>query len=1375
MNISIKLSKLLAGIFLLFAAGNLQAQCATGETFFSFCYGNGEVNTVAFEVCPSAGMAAEATILQGAFGTFDSFDNLTVYQGTSGSGTSGVILFGPANGDQAGQVISGNIADECLIFVINSDMFINSCQDMTFPEVELQVCGRSIAPTVAFTAPADLCINVSVQTGLSGGLPTGGVYSGPGVTDDGNGMTYSFDPVAAGAGVQTLTYTLGGGSAMDDVEVFAIPATTFTALADLCIDAGIQTGLGGGMPTGGVYSGPGVTDDGNGMTYSFNPAIAGLGVHTITYTEPSICGATAIDDVEVLAACGCPAGLTNFFYCFGNIEINTVAFEVCPTAGMAASATIVAGEFGIDDNLTVFSGASGSGTSGVQVFGPSTGNLMNSVISSGVADDCLIFVVNTGGFGSCQDGFVSTGLTVCGESVAPSVNLVVLMDWCIDDGLQTGLSGGTPTGGVYSGSGVSDDGNGMTYTFDPAAAGVGSSIITYTLVGDSDTDLVEVFNTPTVNFTAPADLCENVASMVFSNLGTPSGTGGMYAGPGVTDIGDGVNFIFNPATAGVGVHTITYNYTDGNGCMGSASDDIEVFAIVTATFTALADLCVDAGVQAGLGGGTPTGGTYSGPGVSDDGNGMTYSFDPAAAGVGTHTITYSITNGACPTSTAMDDVEVFALPTVTFTAPADLCIDAGVQSGLGGGMPTGGVYSGPGVIDDGNGMTYSFDPAAAGVGIQTITYTFANAGACTDAAMDDIAVFSLPTITFTALADLCIDAGVQNGLGGGLPTGGTYSGSGVTDDGNGMTYSFDPAAAGAGIQTLTYTFTDGNGCSASAMDDVEVFALPNVTFTALADLCIDAGVQTGLGGGMPTGGLYSGPGVANDTASMTYSFNPVAAGVGTHTITYTFTDGNGCSASAMDDVEVFDLPVVSLSTAQFYCLDAPIQNIPIVGGSPSGGVYSGPGVTDNGNGTNYFLDPTVNGPGTITITYTFTDANGCTDIATSNIDIFDCDFDMTDPCFCLNNASTIDVDAGTGGDDGQFAEMISVIDANGMALPSNQIWTVTTATGAFDANNVPAVGMQSTGVPIATDGSVTLTFNAVLGTYELPFVHVDAIGYSITVEGPFGQGSPVNQSLTIGNTCQYPNPEFNPMLPDQICAADMPITLGGTDTNGNGADAITFFINGTPATVFDPSALTPGNNTVVMVFNGADDGNGGMGTAMNPASPGCIQNVQDVVEVLAGAPPTISCPADNFGLPLGCNVTVPAAATTFNITGGPSPDPALPTVTDGCGTATLSSSDVTTDNDCIRTVTRTYTVTDQLGNTATCNQVFTFTVDMTPPTFDQTLPVDVTVECDAIPTAEVLTASDNCVMLEPVIFINEIHYDNTGGDVNEFIEVAGTA
>src|SRR5690606_39841406 len=34
--------------------------------------------------------------------------------------------------------------------------------------------------------------------------------------------------------------------------------------------------------------------------------------------------------------------------------------------------------------------------------------------------------------------------------------------------------------------------------------------------------------------------------------------------------------------------------------------------------------------------------------------------------------------------------------------------------------------------------------------------------------------------------------------------------------------------------------------------------------------------------------------------------------------------------------------------------------------------------------------------------------------------------------------------------------------------------------------------------------------------------------------------------------------------------------------------------------------------------------------------------------------------------------------------------------------------------------------------------------DTTPPVFVESLPTDLTVECDAIPVAEVLTATDNC-------------------------------
>ncbi len=155
-------------------------------------------------------------------------------------------------------------------------------------------------------------------------------------------------------------------------------------------------------------------------------------------------------------------------------------------------------------------------------------------------------------------------------------------------------------------------------------------------------------------------------------------------------------------------------------------------------------------------------------------------------------------------------------------------------------------------------------------------------------------------------------------------------------------------------------------------------------------------------------------------------------------------------------------------------------------------------------------------------------------------------------------------------------------------------------------------------------------------------------------------------------------------------------------------------------------------------------------------------------------PPAITCPADNHDLPSGCNPTVPTAATTWNLPTDNNPDPAIPTIAEGCVPFSLSSSDAISDNGCVRTITRTYTVTDGNGDTDECTQSFSFIMDNQSPTFDAT-PADVTLECSAVPSAPTLTASDNCMGVVSTIFINEIHYDNTGGDQGEFVEIAGTA
>ncbi|HMX41314.1 MAG TPA: hypothetical protein PKD78_13340, partial [Saprospiraceae bacterium] len=69
-------------------------------------------------------------------------------------------------------------------------------------------------------------------------------------------------------------------------------------------------------------------------------------------------------------------------------------------------------------------------------------------------------------------------------------------------------------------------------------------------------------------------------------------------------------------------------------------------------------------------------------------------------------------------------------------------------------------------------------------------------------------------------------------------------------------------------------------------------------------------------------------------------------------------------------------------------------------------------------------------------------------------------------------------------------------------------------------------------------------------------------------------------------------------------------------------------------------------------------------------------------------------------------------------------------------------------------------------------------VDDTAPVFNGSLPSNTTISCSAsLPPVPTVTANDNCDpgQVPSVIFINEIHYDNTGTDVGEFVEVAGTA
>jgi len=86
---------------------------------------------------------------------------------------------------------------------------------------------------------------------------------------------------------------------------------------------------------------------------------------------------------------------------------------------------------------------------------------------------------------------------------------------------------------------------------------------------------------------------------------------------------------------------------------------------------------------------------------------------------------------------------------------------------------------------------------------------------------------------------LCVSDGPYT-LVQGSPAGGTYSGSGVTGN------QFNPATVGISNTTVTYNYTNGNGCSGSAQTTVVVDGCASIAENELDFITVYPNPTTGL-------------------------------------------------------------------------------------------------------------------------------------------------------------------------------------------------------------------------------------------------------------------------------------------------------------------------------------------------------------------------------------------------------------------------------------------------------------------------------------------------------------------------------------------------
>src|ERR1019366_7657275 len=203
------------------------------------------------------------------------------------------------------------------------------------------------------------------------------------------------------------------------------------------------------------------------------------------------------------------------------------------------------------------------------------------------------------------------------------------------------------SGCVTLGSGNSSISGGVApYTYQWSGNGLNSNICcplvcpsqstTYLLIGTdskgcqaSDTVRVTVNYPPVVNISGLSPrLCLNAGNVVMT--GIPAG--GTFFGPGVT------GNIFQPGTVGPGFYCIRYSYTDPvTSCHNDTTVCINVTPLPAVSASGYASTYCQSDPAVTLTG-TPSGGTFSGSGISGN------VFNPANAAAGNDLITYTYTD-----------------------------------------------------------------------------------------------------------------------------------------------------------------------------------------------------------------------------------------------------------------------------------------------------------------------------------------------------------------------------------------------------------------------------------------------------------------------------------------------------------------------------------------------------------------------------------------------------------------------------------------------------------------------------------------------------------------------------------------------------------
>lgn len=892
----------------------------------------------------------------------------------------------------------------------------------------------------------------------------------------------------------------GNSSAQFSCAAAPCPAFSIgiSPVSDICLGAAtlpltLSASVGGGAGNGaGLWSGPGITDAANGI---FDPAQAGPGLHTLTYTYTE-------------------------GPCSGSETIDITIFET-PTAGFALSADTVC----INQPLTVtYTGTADPAASNFTwtfnggSANPGSGPGPHQVSWATAGPKTITLVVEENG---CPSAAFTRTAVVTSPLPAPVVNCnpttsSVEFTWNDVPGAVgynvTVLSGpaGVQNGNTYLVTGLSP-GDQVEIEVEAIGAGpCGNSSAVESCIAE---DCPQV----AININPVAPICLDATATPLDLAATVTGGNGSgvenWSGTGVTDPANG---IFDPHLAGPGNWTVSYSYEEGN-CSYNSSIDILVHEQPTANFTAESPICLNGSATVSYTGNAGPGAIYTwdfGGAAATPGSGAG-PHELSWASAGPKAISLTVTENGCTSEPFSQTVQVtapLAAPDIDCetTTSSILFTWADVPGASGYNVS---VLAGPTGAQAGN--SYFVDGLNPGdvvrieveaVGAPPCGSSFAELQ-CVAEDCPNVSIVIEPAGPFCEgdiFVEIPLQASITGGAGGGAEN---WSGPGIIDPANGI---FDPAVAGVGNHAISYTYTEGN-CSFDASLQIVIHPQPSAAFTADSLICLTQEATVIYTGGAGPGAAFTwGFGGADATPGSGAGPHELSwTSAGPKAITLTVTE-NGCDSEPVTQPVQVDAPLEPFAISCETDNTSITFSWPDVAGATGYQVVdiSGPAGTLNGN--TYAVTGLTPGD-QVSIQVIAETAGPCGNIAVEQSCVA---LDCPDVVLAINPIGPLCEDA---------APVTLGAAASGGAGGGVYTWSGTGVAGAaFDPGAVPQPGVYTINLNYAEGvcqwtASTTVTVNAVPTAdfaVESP-VCEDSISV-ITYSGSASSGATFNWSFDGG-------------------------------------------------------------------------------------------------------------------------------------------------------------------------------------------------------------------------------------------------------------------